>query len=115
VELILSGREVFTRRQIEFPLLILIYMCACSGGGAILGLLLPLARWKSGSMLLGFLAILPIGFVIRYVTLADSAWSRSDGISLLIGALGIGLPSGAIYHQIFSEALGVKRKSDSPH
>jgi hypothetical protein len=85
--------------------LVVIYLVACTVAGVVIGLLLPVAQSKTGSMVIGVLAILPIGAIIQYSTLNGAPWSRANTFVVIVGAMGIGVPTGAIYHEIFGQQL----------
>jgi hypothetical protein len=95
-------------RRLSNPLalhdLVLICLVACTVAGAVVGLLLPLARSRIGSMVIGMLAILPIGAIVQYSTLHGAPWSFADIFVVIVGAMAIGVPAGAVYHELVSSS-----------
>jgi predicted membrane channel-forming protein YqfA (hemolysin III family) len=102
----LLRRETFTEQyHISFPALVAIYVVACAVAGIVVGLLLPITKWKWGSMVVGVMAILPIGAIIQHTTLRGRPWETANTVVLIIGAIAIGVPVGRIYSVLFQEQL----------
>lgn len=65
-------------------------------GGAFVGALLPLAKWRLGAMVVGTVALIPVGVGVRIVRAGLSPWERYEFLALgtfcviLGGGLGLG-------------------------
>ncbi len=64
------GNTPFERVGYSLPTLMGLYVFGGVAGGAIVGVLLPLAKWRLGASLIGALAGLPLGFAL-YLTSGD--------------------------------------------
>ena len=71
-------------------------------GGTIVGLLLPMARWKAGAGMLGVIAVLPLAVMIQYTTMGPSRWSLDNTIVVVLGSLLLGIPLGIMEHESLS-------------
>jgi hypothetical protein len=105
IQFLIKGPSFAELYRLSFTALVGIYLVGCALAGVLVGLLLPMARWKWGSMVVGFLAILPIGAIIQYATLGGQPWEAASTFVVVIGALAIGLPVGRIYHELFRKQL----------
>ena len=105
LQYLVRGAGFETRYQLTLPTLAVAYLGGCIVAGALVGLLLPLGKWRPGAALVGFLAILPVGAAIELSTLTGSGWTRANTFVLIVGAVGIGVPVGAIYHAMFLHNL----------
>jgi hypothetical protein len=104
LQLLLQGPAFFAAKHISLSGLFSAYVLGCGTGGAAVGLLVPVARTVPGSMAVGFLAVLPIGVAIQLGTL-DGPWKLVNTFVVVIGSLGIGMPVGAFYRDLFAPAL----------
>ena len=91
-----GGSAVFERAGTTYGTTILIYYLGFSIGGALLGSLAPIRRWAWGSMLLGFLFVLPVYVSVIVLQAPREKWFSTWYIagvlfrSLLVGG-GVGL------------------------
>jgi hypothetical protein len=56
-------------------------------------------------MVIGILAVLPIGVVLEYMSLAGETWRGVDTFVVFVGALAIGAPAGNIYFKLYESSL----------
>jgi hypothetical protein len=80
--------------------IIAVYLAGGGIGGAIVGALLPLVRWRLGSVLVGIIAVLPLAAGITY-SLAVASAPGMDWITMIIGAVVLGGILGPAYREMF--------------
>ncbi len=91
-----QGTAPFEHAGTPYGRTVLLYYAGFVVGGTVLGALLPLRRWALGSMLLGFLFVLPVyaSFVVLDATPAErfSSWNVLGTLiaSIVVGG-GLGL------------------------
>lgn len=98
---LLSGPSERERNGVTFATVILLYSSAGLIAGLVVGVLLPLTRWKVGAATVGVLAALPVGVLVRLMTDGLTGWTAEDTATALLFALAVGAPSGIIYRRIF--------------
>ena len=70
------------------------YFAGGIAGGAVVGLLLPLAQRRIGAAVVGVLAILPIALMTQFATLGLAPWHRNNAAVVVVGSLLLGIPLG---------------------
>jgi hypothetical protein len=73
-----------------------LYFAAGIGGGAVVGLLLPLTAWRAGAALVGALAATPLYLGVAALMLPSDLWSGAIAATLVGGIVGYGLWSPVI-------------------
>ena len=107
--IVLYAVSAASGRQLSPPSLgevVSIYFAGGVAGGSMVGLVLPLARRKVGSALVGFLAILPVAVLIRVTGYHALAWSGTDSVVVFIGSALIGVPLGVSVHEEIVQPKG---------
>ena len=74
-----------------------LYLVAGAIGGAIIGVLYPLARNRVASALIGVLTLVPVGMGIGLIE------GQVDLGATLFLAVAVGAPTGVVWHAIFLE------------
>ena len=96
----LRGPAPFEANETTLSATIAAYYAGLTASGIVLGLVLPLARWKLGAALLGFLALIPLYGVIMF-SLHGWNWDYRDTLATVIAALVVGAPVGLVYRSLF--------------
>ena len=101
---LIGGEGTFASLHTSFAKAVLAYLLGGIIAGTIVGILRPLARWKAGAVVVGFLASLPVAVLFRLAAVGADGWSKRDtGVSLLFAAT-LGTSLGVAYRDIFSSA-----------
>jgi hypothetical protein len=83
---VMKGSDLKERYHVTYLGLVSIYLFGGLTGGLVAGLLLPLCRWTVGAMLVGFVAILPVGFLVSLVITPAEKWSEMIPLLPLLGS-----------------------------
>jgi hypothetical protein len=99
---ILSGSTTLSVRgtRVGALTIIAVYLAGGGLGGAIVGVLLPLVRWRLGSVLVGIIAVLPLAAGVTY-SLAVASAPGMDWITMTIVAVVLGGILGPAYREMF--------------
>jgi MFS family permease len=73
---------------------VLAYIVGAVAGGAIVGALLPIARWPAGAFALGTAGTFPFFVLVFLLLAADAPWFPDQVVMGLIGAMLLGGPMG---------------------
>lgn len=84
------------------PTVVLTYLIGGAGGGAVTGLLLPLHKSFLGSMLVGIVALIPLGLGV-FSVLSGFALGEDELLALAIFCIVLGSILGPAYRKLFSE------------
>jgi hypothetical protein len=82
----------FEAGHTTLPKLIAAYVASGLVVGVVVGLLLPLARWKSGAAVIGMVATIPYMLLIRHAMSDMGPWSCVD--TIIVGHLTVFFGSG---------------------
>jgi hypothetical protein len=74
--------------------------------GLIVGLLHRMARSKIGAAALGIIVALPISILTRVAIDDLGRWVPADTVVMTVMTLGLGIPVGLIYREIFTDEEG---------
>lgn len=96
---VFRGVDLKGEYNMSYVELVLVYVFGGLTGGVTAGLLLPLCRWRVGTMLVGFVAILPFAFVLCYLLVPRSEWGSMIPLLPMLGSAIAG-PLGALAIQI---------------
>jgi len=99
----LSGQTAFEAHHTTFGRVVLTYFFGGVAAGVVVGIMKPLTRWKAGAAVVGFLAGMPVATIMRFATDGFGPWHRSDTIDVIVMSLILGVPTGIIYREIFSD------------
>ena len=92
-----SQGQVLERKGLHLLVVLAAYAASGVLGGAVLGILRPLGRSKGGSMLLGFIVMLPVGVMLQTAIRGlPPAWSGVDVASVILMASTMGPIAGWI-------------------
>ena len=106
VVFLIGGEGSFASLHTSFAKAVLVYLVGGVIARTIVGVLQPLARWKAGAAIVGFIASLPVAILFRLAAIGDDSWSKRDtGVSLLFAAT-LGTSLGVAYRDIFLGADG---------
>ncbi len=98
---LVQGAEAFAEARMTLGALVAAYMVGGLAVGGVVGLLLPFARTPVGAALVGSLAGVSL-VVVMGLLMAEAAddmehfWTAAT-----ITGVGLGAPSGVLYHRIF--------------
>jgi hypothetical protein len=84
---VLSRGSAFEAKDRSFPAIVLAYLFGGVLGGAIVGVLLPLVRYKIGAAFVGMIAFVPVGLGFRIVLVGFTPWQHDD--TLMISTLAV--------------------------
>jgi hypothetical protein len=103
VVFVLGGQRAFDVQHTSLGSVLLTYLLGGVGAGLITGLLRPLTAWKIGAALVGFLAAIPVGVLLRSATGGSGPWSGSEATTLVIFCAVLGAPLGVAYREVFAD------------
>lgn len=97
---LVAGSAPFDSYGVTLPTVILVYIVGGVLGGAVVGLLLPLARYKVGATLVGILAAIPVvgGAMLSMSGLPP--WEPADNFAFVFTTVGLGSVCGLIMWHI---------------
>lgn len=90
IQRIAFGPNVFDSYHMTFVSVVGVYLGGGLLSGTLVGLLRPIARYPLGAALVGFLAALPIAFVIEKLSDAGASWNYIDTITVTVCSVGLG-------------------------
>ena len=102
-----SGGSVFAWRQTSLGGLLAAYALSGVVVGTVVGILLPLARWKVGAAIIGMIGTIPYMSLVRGSIPGLGPWSLVDTVTVAVLTIFFGIPAGLICREIFW--------SDEPH
>ena len=97
----LSGAQLFEDHDTTFGGVVAVYFGGGLVGGAVVGLLRPLTRWRWGAAAVGVVAALPVGLCCRLLRDGFAPWGPKDTVSVVAFALILGGTIGWIYWGMF--------------
>ena len=89
-----KGREPFEANDASLASVLFVYLGGGVVGGAIIGLLRPLAKWRFGAVIMGIAAMLPISLGVNLaVSPGISEWTihnvnKTLLVAIILGGLG---------------------------
>ena len=95
------GSALFETYDTTFGGVVAVYFAGGLAGGAVVGLLRPLTRWRWGAAMVGVFAALPVGAAGRVLRYGLAPWGPKDTITLVIFAVALGGTVGWIYWGMF--------------
>lgn len=98
---LLRGAESFVANDVTLGAAISVYIVGGVIAGAVVGVLLPITRWRWGAALVGFLAAMPVFAIVRALLEGFRPWTSVDTIVMILWALTLGSSVGWIYWRIF--------------
>jgi len=90
-----------------------LYLVGGAFAGTLVGVLLPLMRWRIGAVIVGALGVIPFCVGVLATRSGFSAWGRIETISLVIFALAFGGGGGLIVRELVRSAGGIRDASDA--
>lgn len=80
-----------------------LYLFGGLSGGAMVGALQPMMRWRIGAAIVGILAALPFCTAVIAMLSGFSVWGRTESISLVLFVITCGGSGGLIMHKLMRE------------
>jgi hypothetical protein len=115
IQYTLNGPAIAAKVHMSFLEAVLVYVAGCLLAGALVGLCLPLMKSKVGCAVVGVLGILPIAILIRIVTTTGARWEQADFVTVIVGALLLGIPMGVSFYPELARARSGDTKSGKRH
>lgn len=100
---LLRGPEPFQANRTSIGLAVLTYFAGATLAGVVVGLTLPLARWRIGAVIVGMLAAVPFYAAIRFAVDGFTPWTMKDTFVILLTSLFVGAPVGLSYYSLFHD------------
>lgn len=88
--------------EMNVVLVVLVYLVGGCVGGGVVGVLLPMVRWRVGAVAVGILAVLPFTYGVA-VSVAAGSGGQINLLALAITAGLLGGVGGLAYREIFFE------------
>lgn len=87
---IFGGRSAFEELGASYPVVVLTYLGSGVVGGIIVGLLLPITRWRVGVAFVGFLVGVATFSAVGLSITGFEGWSSDDVLIAILGGLALG-------------------------
>lgn len=100
---LLSQGHVLDKYGTSLFALIMGYVVAGVASGAVVGALLPFARWRIGAAFVGIIAAVPAAIAFKVVLYGWHRWEVNDILAVITFSVLLGGVGGIIYREIFSE------------
>lgn len=94
ISFMIRGNAAFRANGTTLGAAIAVYYGGFTLSGVLFGLLLPLARWRVGAALVGFVAMIPLYGLAMVALSGIPNWGPTETISTVLGALFVGAPVG---------------------
>ena len=96
---LVGGQAPFEAGHSSFEKMIATYLVGGVGAGLIVGMLKPLTQSKVGAAIVGSLAAIPVGILLRFATGHPGPWQGTDTVVTLLFCAMLGAPLGVAYRR----------------
>ena len=100
---VVSGGATFHEKDASFGGVVVAYAVGGLAGGAIVGLLLPLMRFRFGAFIVGVIAFVPVELGFRVVEFGFAPWRYDDTLMVITLSTLLGGFGGLVVKEVMSD------------